>query len=136
MADIMEIAVPFGVGAGDGLSDAGLEYIDKATGNEGKPLLKKPSTIGHLAISAASGVASYMFLGGNARLMGFEIAGRHLGKVGGEAAKTYTEGGEILGGEELELEEEDVGLELDEDEFEEEPETPTPTPTGDEGLDF
>lgn len=99
MAEIMEIVVPFGVGAGDGLSDAGLKYIDEVMERDAAPLLKRPSSIAHLVISAVAGVSSYMFLSDNARLMGFQVAGRHLGKVGGEAAWAFAHEEPMLGSE-------------------------------------
>jgi len=113
MPEVKEIVVPFGVGAGDGLSDAGLRYADEFTGRENAPLLKKPSTIAHLIVSGVAGVASYMYLSGNSRLMGFQAAGRHLGKIGGEAAWTFAHGEPFLGGE-FELEMEERGFELEE----------------------
>jgi len=115
MPELMEITIPLGVGAGDGLSDAGLQYVDEATGREAAPLLKRPSTIAHLAVSTVAGAASYMFLSGNSKLMGFQVAGRHLGKVGGDAAWAFAHEEPMLGGEfELEMEPSGMrGLELE-----------------------
>jgi len=78
-----EDAIPVVVGFADGLSDVGLNYIDKATNSENKPVLKKPSTIFNLGVGVLGTVASLKFLHGDSRLMGAVISARHVGSAAG-----------------------------------------------------
>jgi len=88
MAEVIEVILPMGVGFGDGLSDVAIEYLDVVAGKVAEPIHKRPSTWTHIGISIVAGLASFLVLEGSARVMGGMIAGRHLGKVTGEAAKT------------------------------------------------
>jgi len=91
-----EFIIPVLVGFGDGISDAGIKYLDNIAGTKNKPVLKRASTWGHIAVGAIATVASYMYLKGNARLMGAIIAGRHFGKVASDIVEAYAEGQPIL----------------------------------------
>jgi len=91
-----EDVVPIVVGVGDGLVDAGFNYLDKVTGTQGKPVLKRASTLAHLATAVTAGVVSVAALRGNARLMGCMIAGRHMGAFVGKIAEAMAEGEPVL----------------------------------------
>jgi len=91
-----EDAIPLVVGVGDGLSDTGIKYLDKVTGTEGKPVLKRASTWTHVGVATIAGVLSIAYLRGNARVMGLMISGRHFGKFAGDIAEAYAEGHPIL----------------------------------------
>jgi len=96
-----EFVIPVVVGFGDGISDAGIKYLDKVAGTEKNPVLKRASTWAHIGIGVVSAVASYMYLKGNARLMGAMIAGRHFGKVAGDIVENgivLTGGGALIRG--------------------------------------
>ena len=74
-----EEAIPVVVGFADGLSDVGLEYLDKATNSENKPVLQKPSTIFNLGVGILGTIASMKFLTGESKIIGSTVFARHVG---------------------------------------------------------
>lgn len=133
-------AIPVIVGFADGLSDVGIDYLDKATHSESKPVLKKPSTIFNLGIGILGTVASVKFLSGTNRILGSAIFARHVGSGVGAIINAKLNKQPIL--EEAEAEQPSVEVfveditpsgEMELNKQEEEtapaPVSPTPSPT-------
>ncbi len=91
-----EDAIPVLAGVADGFSDFGIDYIDKVTNSEDKPVLKRPSTLIHLGVGILGTIASMKFLKGEGRLIGTVISGRHLGEAIGKIAEAYVEKQPVL----------------------------------------
>jgi len=90
--------VPVLAGVGDGLADAGINYIDEATGKTAEPVFKRPSTYVHLGIGAVLGTLSILgIFKGDAKLITAVIGGRHLGTVGATAVSEKAKGAPLLG---------------------------------------
>jgi len=93
--DVLEVVV----GIGDGMLDAGVEYLDEVANTRDQPVLKKASTWGHVAIGGA--LIASKFLGltrDKTGLIAMILGGRHIGKVVGDVLKEAAAGQPVFGG--------------------------------------